>query len=489
MKKTKITGVILLCFVILLISCSKNQEAKTDNNNPSENAGAGESVQEKDPDAPDTPKLDFDGKTFTFFTAGWGGEDTLYPDLVVEEYNSEPINDAAYDRKIKIEQEYNCKIKHVDVRENDEAVSQYRTAILANDKTYDVGITNCSNFTTLLSGNYLIDFKELTYIDMDKPYWDKNFYESMAITGRHFGASGDISKRRLECVWIMCFNKAMINDNAFDSPYDLVKSGQWTFEKMTEMGKKVARNLDGSGKMNENDVFGLNYTGDTIMGLINGCGVKIAELNDEGIPELTIASEKNLEKLMKIYTETRDDSFSIDTLFRFWLGDTDIFSQDRCLFLACATHNINKLRELDVDFGIIPYPKWDEAQANYMPHTAGVFHPVITVPNTNGDLDATGIILEAMAYEGRKTIVPAFYDSLLKTKTARDEESLDMIDYIFGHIYYDVGNMYNFGEIVGTFGYGMSSADNRRANIVSTVEKNSGKWEKAINSIIEGLAE
>jgi len=87
-----------------------------------------------------------------------------------------------------------------------------------------------------------------------------------------------------------------------------------------------------------------------------------------------------------------------------------------------------------------------------------------------------------MAYEGMKNISPVYYENLLKTRTTRDEESAEMIDFIFGNLSYDIGNMFNFGGILGEFGYNMST--NRRANIVSTVEKNRGKWQRAIDAMI-----
>ncbi|MCL2159174.1 MAG: extracellular solute-binding protein, partial [Oscillospiraceae bacterium] len=468
-KKLRIIALLCLVFAILLVAaCSKGETGGITSATTAETKEGEVPTEPKDPNAPDLPDVDMGGKVFTLLTyTGWGG-DSSKSDIAGEEQTGDPIRDAAFNRRIKIEQQFNCQIKVVNPNDHTETLQKYQTAILAGDASYDYAITPSATFASLLTGNYLIDFKELVYIDIDKPYWNKNLYDSMAIMGKNYAADGDISKRRLECVWIMCFNKDILRDNNLESPYDLVKSGQWTFDKMMEMGRVVARDLDGDGKMKENDLYGLNYTGDTIMGLINGCGVKIAEIDEKGIPQLTIGTEANLEKMMKIYTETRDDSWSIDTLFRFWLGDIDIFSDSRALFLACAGHNVvadttsenatntQGLRTIDVDFGIIPYPKWDAAQSDYMPHTAGSYHPIMSIPNTNEDLDNLGIFLEAMSWEGSKELVPAFYESLLKTKTARDDESAEMIDYIFGNLSYDVGNMYNFGEIVGTFGYGMS---------------------------------
>lgn len=52
--------------------------------------------------------------------------------------------------------------------------------------------------------------------------------------------------------------------------------------------------------------------------------------------------------------------------------------------------------------------------------------------------------MEAYAYEGYKTIRPAFYDVLLQGKIVRDDQSLEMLDFIFDNITYDVGNIFNF---------------------------------------------
>ncbi|MCL1792817.1 MAG: hypothetical protein FWG34_03010 [Oscillospiraceae bacterium] len=501
-KLFKTAFAFLAAALLLLVSaisgaCGKEGEKTKDGDNPNAGDNA-DPANQKGPDEPDLPpETDMGGKTFTALGyTGWGG-DEIKEDIACEEQTGDPINDAAFERKIKIEQRYNCQIKVVNADDHNDAVDRIRTAVLAGDDSYDFAVTACANFATLLTGDFLTDFKNFLCIDMGKPYWDKNFYDSMSILGKNFAASGDISKRRLQCVWIMCFNKNMISANELESPYELVKNGDWTYGKMNEMAKKVAKDLNGDGKMTrEEDLWGINYTGDTIMGIINCSGVKLAEINSSGMPELTVGSETNLEKLMRIYTDMRDNTYAIDTLFKSGggvtgLNDTLIFSEGRCLFLACATHNIKSaegqpsLREMEVDFGIIPYPKWDKAQESYMPHTAGNYHPAISVPRTSGDLENTGIILEAMAYEGMKTLVPAFYESLLKTKTARDDESSEMIDYIFGNLSYDIGNMYNFGGIGGIFGYEMST--NMRANIVSQIEKNSGVWEKAINDIIEAI--
>ena len=456
---------------------------------------SGDSTPETD--MPGLPNLNMHRKRFTFLTAGWGETDTCTDVVVGELYDyTDPILRLAKERQREIEQKYNVVLRRVNEGDNAEAVKMYKEAILAGIDEYDVAITNCTNFASLLSDRYMHDWEEVPYIDVNKPYWDRNFYDSMAIFGKHYALDGDITKRSLETVWIMAFNKNLIANNGLESPFDLVKHGEWTYDKMHEMARYVAQDMNGDGKMTlEDDMWGINYTGDSIMGIINSSGVNLCEFDNKKVPELTMGTEVNLAKLERIYSTMRNNSYSIDTLFKAGGGTTDfrdaqIFSEGRCLFLAAAVGNIQghdgyNLRETDVDFGIVPYPKWDIATPNYTRFTGGGNHPVLTIPSTNRDLESTGIILEAMAYLGSQTIIPEFYENLLKRKTARDNESRDMIDYIFGNLHYDIGNMYNFGGMVGTFGYSMSSQPT--ANIVSQIDKYYGPWKRAIDVVVKSI--
>jgi hypothetical protein len=295
----------------------------------------------------------------------------------------------------------------------------------------------------------------------------------------------------------MAFNKDIISENQFESPFDLVKEGRWTYDKMHEYGRIAARDINGDGRMTlEDDLWGINYTGDSIFGIINSSGVRLVEFDSSGMPEITVNNQINLDRLIKIFDTMRDASYSVDTLFSPLAGsvgnfrDIELFGDGRALFVAAGVHNIAghdgfNLRSTDVDFGIIPYPKWDETVPDYTPFTAGGFHPVLTVPQTNRNLEHTGIILEAMAYEGMKGLRPEFYESLLKTKTARDEESEEMIDFIFDNIQYDVGNMFNFGDMLRTFGYDISQ--NQNMQIASQIERNMGRWQRAIDAVINEI--
>ena len=119
---------------------------------------------------------------------------------------------------------------------------------------------------------------------------------------------------------------------------------------------------------------------------------------------------------------------------------------------------------MDVEFGMLPYPKYNEAE-DYNSTTAGIFTTLVTVPSSMTDADAVGYFLEAYSYEGWKALKPAYYEKVLQGKLARDEESRDMLDYIYSNLTYDAGNIFNIA--------GLSSAV---GNLSATLNTNIASW-------------
>jgi hypothetical protein len=109
-----------------------------------------------------------------------------------------------------------------------------------------------------------------------------------------------------------------------------------------------------------------------------------------------------------------------------------------------------------------------------------MFCTPVTVQNT----EKVGAVIEALAAESRKSVLPAFYDIALKTKYARDDDSAEMIDIIRD------GISYNFGvEYVVPLGSPHLQwrflVSNKKTNIVSEVERQTNVWQKNLEKILE----
>ncbi|MGN1129152.1 MAG: hypothetical protein ACI4T6_09405, partial [Candidatus Flemingiibacterium sp.] len=59
------------------------------------------------------------------------------------------------------------------------------------------------------------------------------------------------------------------------------------------------------------------------------------------------------------------------------------------------------------------------------------------------DIERSGIITEALCAESYKKVMPAYYETALKTKYTRDNESIAMIDLVVNSRVFDLGYFYD----------------------------------------------
>ena len=95
------------------------------------------------------------------------------------------------------------------------------------------------------------------------------------------------------------------------------------------------------------------------------------------------------------------------------------------------------------------------------------------------------MILEALASESRRTVIPAYYEVSLKGRTVRDEESQEMLDLIFSSRVYDLGDTFWSDDIRDNFIKQMFVNNDR--DLASNVASNRKALNKKINRTIEQI--
>lgn len=89
-------------------------------------------------------------------------------------------------------------------------------------------------------------------------------------------------------------------------------------------------------------------------------------------------------------------------------------------------------------------------------------------------------MVEAISCESKNYLTPAYMEVNLKSKDAKNDEDLEMLEIIFNNIKYDIGEVYDFGKIKSVL-YGMVQSGD--SNIVSKLDS----LKDSINSEIETL--
>ena len=248
---------------------------------------------------------------------------------------------------------------------------------------------------------------------------------------------------------INLFNKGLFSDYSLGDPYQYVADKTWTVDKFAELCRSVSDDLNGDGKMDGEDRFGLLFQSDLIsIGMI-GAGVEFVGKGEDDIPVLAFFNDHTVSAFEK-YTALLYDTESCTNAHLNGLDHATMFRDNKGLFISTEFHAIEPLRQMDTDFGILPMPLYDESQEEYHhsinPHVASM----LVIPRDCPDLERVGYVLDVLGAESKNILTPAYYDVYLKTKGARDDASEATIDLVLATIRYDMGYMYNWGNI-GSF--------------------------------------
>ena len=488
---------LLAAALLILSSCGGNTSETTsgDNNSPANdgidtNVELVEETTEEPRQYSEAPVIDLKGAEFVIMSNDYSIPIWSQRDIAVEGEIGEIFNDSVYKRNSIIEEKYNCTIVERKVNDLD---GQIRKFVRAGDPAVDAATPRLRAMNALSSSGNLVELKTLEYIDLEKPWWDSNSVSSLSVVNKLFGACSDITVMDNDSTSALVFNKQLLADYALEDPYVLVKTGKWTLDKLQEMARMVSEDLNGDGKRDDKDRYGLLYQRDSMTSFLSGCGEFVAGKDKNDIPVLTLNTPKAIEVLDYLYDFLYDElycfhvmKFFDGTSIGFTDGMNNMFQNSQSLLMWIRMADVENLRTMDTNFGILPIPKYNEAQATYL-HTVNPYVGVVTsIPQSAGNIETSSIILDALSAESRYVLYPAYYDICLNGKIARDEESSEMLDVIFSNRAYDIGDVYDYGGLGSEVIY-MTMTFAR--DIVSRYEKLESRANLAIEKMVKSYEE
>ena len=439
MKQTfslRIAAGLLALLMLVLASCSeKPGEARPDASTPASTPDAAETeptVEEEYDPFSELPSDQYGGRSFHLLAR----EAYLY-ELWTEEMTGDVFNDAVFDRNSLVEARYDVKIEPIPIAgewgDRDQFLATVRASVQANDGAYDLIDGYAATIGNGFSSGLYLNLREVPTLQLEKSWWSALLRDELTVNGRLFAITGDIAVNMWEQMQVLFFNKKLAQDYAIGSPYDAVLDGSWTFDKYLSMIAGHSVDLDGDGKMTVDDSYGaVYYDALTFDNLHNAFGVRYTKRDADGGVELDLYNDQivSISELASALAFENQDVWYTNQ----GVGDSReparrIFSESRGLFFASVLEDAIIMRDMDADFGILPYPKWTESQEAYYT-TSRDGRSMFAIPIDVPDAAFCGLITEAMCIEGSRTVIPVYYDKVLKGKTARDEESASMLDII-----------------------------------------------------------
>ena len=417
------------------------------------------------------PNKNYNGRTFTVAT-----DDYMVDDYISDGETGEIVNDAIYRRNSAIEERFGVKIEVVsDNYEN--MKSRINQMVQAGDDGFDLAAQHACTAGTLAINGVLMNWYDIPYVDLEKPWWSKNANKELSYKNKAiYLAGGDYALSLTSYMYAFFFDKVAVEDYGMTPEYlyGLVRDGKWTLDTVADVTKDIYKDLNGNDERDIEDFYGIvSSTRSPLNTFMWSCDNPIMKADSDGIPQLVYYQDKTsaiVEKVMGLFF---DNTGGYTDKNKYTLGN-DLFAVGRAMMVPSTFSGAMKnFRENKNPFGVLPYPKYDEAQTNYYTMSDGS-HALLSVPVTVKDTEFTGIITEALCAESWKNVVPKYYETVLKVKLADDADTSEMIDIIGGGLVFDYGYIYDNG--IG-FGFTLQNlADTRnRTDIASFYAKREKK--------------
>jgi len=454
LKKFKVIA--FLIALIILYSCTMNDV----NTNPKDNntSSVENTVQPETENilSDNLPERNFEGYDFRMLI--FENLDEFGSGMYAEKEDGDIINDAIYERNLKVAERFNVTISPVFYNRDWESRMQGSKSILAGDDAFDIMFLHM-RVVFDYSGSHLLSewFEYMPYVDLTAPWWSQDSVQDLSLFGKLYGAGGDISTAKLNNTMCLYFNKNLFQILNIEYPYNDVINGTWTMNKFMSIIKDSTADLNGDGAITP-DADRYGFAMRTIFyypTTVPYCGGdKVIKKGSNGEPVLSIYNERVIDIFDKVLEMFSSEAACLAGDKNYGNPQSiDIFKEDRALFTDGTMAQMITFRAFEFDIGVLPIPKYDELTPNYYA-LIEAHGGLITVPVTVSNYERTSIITEALCFEGYKTVIPVYYEKALKTKFARDDESAEMLDYIKNSGVYDYG--YSADKItseLGTIGY------------------------------------
>ena len=239
------------------------------------------------------PERNFGGYKFKVLSRA-GSQYTL--DFFDDGTTSEPVNEAVYRRNAYLQDRYGFEVVLYTVDSSDESAhsDELKRSITAQDGQYDLGLIHTIAAGTLAADGDLYNWNDIPVLDFTQPWWSDSIIECLEVGKALYMATNSTSLHSMEYAWGMVFNKDLAADmQVGEDFYGLVRSGEWTIDKLYSVTRKISDDIDGELGMGKNDRYGMgiNWWGGTIA-LMYGMGQKVCERDSDGYPVLNFNTPK-----------------------------------------------------------------------------------------------------------------------------------------------------------------------------------------------------
>lgn len=381
-----------------------------------------------------------------------------------DEREQDAISYAVYSRNSQIEADFNCKIRQVP---SNGSQIEHLTNAYANGDGYDLTIISAKPAAQAATRNLLRNINAMTYVDLTNPSFDQNSVKELSVENKLYFISGDMNVSTLEIAGLSIANMEFYEsladsiveefegDVRFANLYSVVTANAWTIENMMKIATLASIDVDETNgdlsAIDKGDTIGyFQYLYSTIW-YFYSAGGRITQKNDDGIPELTIQSQKSQEIANYLYDHVNS------VIAVPWVPNAPSATLDQnfltgqVLFMDCSLFEVRTqiYPYSEFEYGILPCPIYEEGEAYHSVAYFNNWAHLWAIPSMVTNAENAELMLQVMAtYSSMKdSTMHAYYDRTVYLNAAPDNGSRQVMDIIRQSIVYDIALIYDWGGL------------------------------------------
>jgi len=486
----------LLMLAALLVACGEiPAESTPEPDTPPSDASDNYRDQEEDT----VPKdLRFEDELFTFLVRN--DRELFAYELACEKLLNHPLYDAIHYRNIDVEARLGAKIRSVGYPGPFEEYTAWNevlsVSVLTNAGDYDGAAFYLSTGSQLTKEGIFYNLNLLTeeeggYFNFQKPWWNGTMVEELSVYGALFFAGGSLTVSEVSGGCCIFFNRDLFNEKYPDEKdatlYSLVRSGKWTVDRLTEYVSNCWDDLNSNGQVDGGDVAEMKnlYTDTGIMDAwVPAMGLEFTRIDEYGEPYITLVTARTVpayEKVKKLFNN--EGALLVSSA----APQEETSMQNGNLLFYMETLSFGaQMKASEVNYGVLPLPKYDEEQEEYRTCFANNASAIAICSNLSDERAAkVSAVLELLSAESYKRVIPVYYETVLKGHYSREAADAEMYDRILSSFDFSFGFAYS-SRSIGNFGalfrYVVEAKD-----IQNHIDSNRDYWDEQLLVLLDAL--
>ena len=449
-KLSVLVAMLLLCAMLMtgLVSCVSDEGKGAVTTDAPESSDGEQTPGETELTSGIGNDVKFDGEEVHWYI--W--KDVTMDEFYVDEMTGDEIQDQIFLRNKDVQKKYDVTFIYHEEKGSSSHMDTYEKKIeidFNGDAEYEIMAAYSQLPVRLSTKGYLANLKDFKYLDFNQPWWPNQMVDDLTINNNLYFCTGDISTNLLWMMTIIYFNKDLAEDYQLPNLYELVDNYEWTQEKLLELTKDIFTDVNGNGKKDDDDKYGLGIVGVSYDAFATASGTT-SIVKDKGTDLFVLNSDYFGEKMsnmidmgIRLY-ESRGTRYFNDTNAKvrvhFGVGDF-VFWADRT-FVGAREF---QAEGADVTFGVLPVPMYDGLQKQYHTNVGYPFSLYTINSNVMEEerMDKVSAVLQEMAFRSYRDITPEIFDTALKNRYSDEPDDARMFDLIKENIKFEISRFLN----------------------------------------------